>query len=121
MPSFFALAEVVGRAPPPHAATLVPGTWRGSDADGDICRLRFNKFGMASVEFPNRTQKGPVLFAADTMEVAPVPLPLLGYFSSTLQLHVRKWPTSAEPELIVEVPGEGEGGAGGGPVTFRPE
>lgn len=83
-----------------HAAHLV-GTWRGLDAAGDDATLRFNKFGMCSVELADARHKGPVSFGEDSLTVAPIPLPVLSSLGSTTTLRVSKWPASPEDDTLV--------------------
>ena len=97
VPLFSGLLGVASEAPPPHAALLPGGAWEGVDGEGDACRLRVNKWGIASLELPAANHKGPVSFTEDALTVRPIPLPVLSSLGSTTTLHVTRWPSLAAP------------------------
>ena len=103
-PLFASLLGVANDAPPPHAALLAGGAWLGENAEGDACRLRVNRWGMASLELPEAHHKGPVTYASDSLTVRPIPLPGLSALGSTTTLRVTAWPSADAPN-VAEVGG----------------
>ena len=99
-PMFYWLGSIVTRKRP-ACAVHVTGTWIGVTPEGEIIKLRFNDRGVAALDSPTQTARGPVKFQEDgaSFTVEPI-IPFIG--GTNVSCNVSRWPqSSADSEVLV--------------------
>lgn len=97
-PMFYWLGSIATRKRPSYAEH-VAGTWEGRTPEGDIVKLRFNNRGVAAIDSPANTARGPVNFTKDSFAIEPI-IPVFG--GAEVRCVVSHWPASpAQDETLV--------------------
>lgn len=98
---FYWLGSIATRKRPAYAE-YVSGTWVGRTPDGDVVKVKFNNRGVAAIDSPANTCRGPVNFTKDSFGIEPI-IPLFG--GSEVRCVVTRWPASSAQDEIIVVDG----------------